>query len=396
MAVKEAKTLEVLIDRVLPAYIRDDNPMFALFMRKYFEWLSREKGEYDLVAHLFLHGDIDRTLDEFVQYFKLSYTQGFPDSIAADARFLIKQIKSLYLSKGTEKSYSFLFKALFDSFTEFYYPKNDILRASDGKWIEPVYLKIDISGLPFPDVVKYIDQEIVGSVSAATSFVEGFVQFEDLPDNPGLFLPHFRLSTIGSGNFQAGENITIVNNVDNVDSIPVLLVSTGDGRYEGKFSNRDGFLSDKNKLQDNFYYQDFSYVIKSEVSNNFYEEIIKDLIHPAGFKMFGEVRLTDEEPKELNIHSVEVLYMLLIYYLYSLELGFDNNELVVISPTDDTTLSLFGGEYTYAWVESMREHRIGEAMLHAGVRTMDHIIINDFESIPNEPFLAIMADEEII
>lgn len=50
----------------------------------------------------------------------------------------------------------------------------------------------------------------------------------------------------------------------------------------------DGRLSSEKKLQDSHYYQNYSYVIRSTIEPELYEDLIKKLIHPAGMKAFME------------------------------------------------------------------------------------------------------------
>ena len=45
-------------------------------------------------------------------------------------------------------------------------------------------------------------------------------------------------------------------------------------------------------MQDNFYYQDFSYVIKTDIDVRTYRDKILELVHPAGMALFGEVAIT--------------------------------------------------------------------------------------------------------
>ena len=47
------------------------------------------------------------------------------------------------------------------------------------------------------------------------------------------------------------------------------------------------------KIQDSYYYQDFSYAVKSAVSIGEWKEILIKNVHPASFKVFGELDLND-------------------------------------------------------------------------------------------------------
>ena len=47
------------------------------------------------------------------------------------------------------------------------------------------------------------------------------------------------------------------------------------------------------KIQDSYYYQDFSYAVKSAVSIGEWKEILVKNVHPASFKVFGELNLNE-------------------------------------------------------------------------------------------------------
>ena len=57
----------------------------------------------------------------------------------------------------------------------------------------------------------------------------------------------------------------------------------------GKYLNNEGFVSDKQKIQDSEFYQKFSYVIKAGRNISQWENLYNKLVHPAGFKYFGEI-----------------------------------------------------------------------------------------------------------
>jgi hypothetical protein len=76
--------------------------------------------------------------------------------------------------------------------------------------------------------------------------------------------------------------------------------------FPGRYIDTKGFLSWNNRLQDNFYYQEFSYVVRVSEMLNKYRNVIKSLVHPAGVKLFGDyiissvanvnITLIDEAP----------------------------------------------------------------------------------------------------
>lgn len=77
-------------------------------------------------------------------------------------------------------------------------------------------------------------------------------------------------------------------------------------RYPGKYLDETGMPSNASVLQDNNYYQDFSYVIKSVIDIENYRDTITALAHPAGFKMFGDMSIENEFYSNTSIGSSKV------------------------------------------------------------------------------------------
>jgi hypothetical protein len=59
-------------------------------------------------------------------------------------------------------------------------------------------------------------------------------------------------------------------------------------KYPGYYTSNDGFLNDSIYIQDSYYYQDFSYVIRINRQLDQYKELLKSTIHPGGLALFGE------------------------------------------------------------------------------------------------------------
>lgn len=143
--------LSSLVSGQLPEFIREDYQTFIAFLEAYYEYLDQN-------VNLDFHsvGDIDTTLDSFVQYFKNEVAVNFP-TLQTDDRFLIPKLKQLYTSKGTEASYKLLFRLLYNKEIDVKYPSKQILRVSDGKWIQDVsvFAKL-VAGNPNDIVGKFI------------------------------------------------------------------------------------------------------------------------------------------------------------------------------------------------------------------------------------------------
>ena len=73
----------------------------------------------------------------------------------------------------------------------------------------------------------------------------------------------------------------------------------------GKYTSDIGKVSDQNqKIHDSYYYQDFSYLIKSKTPMDSWRSLIKETTHPAGFKLFGEVDVESSAQTPMSSSTV--------------------------------------------------------------------------------------------
>jgi|AntRauTorcE11897_2_1112592.scaffolds.fasta_scaffold07971_2 hypothetical protein len=120
----------------IPSYILENYPKFFEFIEAYYEWLNQEENPYSRIKNHMSYLDFQKSLDEYVEFMKKEYLTGIPEDVLLDKELFIKFSKNFNLARGSRYSYKFLFSVLFDeNDTEFYLPKDNILRTSDGTWI---------------------------------------------------------------------------------------------------------------------------------------------------------------------------------------------------------------------------------------------------------------------
>ena len=141
--------LSPFIEEQFPSFMRSDYRKLILFIKAYYEWSEKQNNPSFVNQKLDTAIDVDNNLSQFYDHFRSMYVDGFPkdlainvDGLSPNKKTLIKKIKNFYSNKGTESAYKFLFRILYDSGVEFYYPKNFILRASDGIWVEEKSIKV--------------------------------------------------------------------------------------------------------------------------------------------------------------------------------------------------------------------------------------------------------------
>jgi hypothetical protein len=102
----------------------------------------------------------------------------------------------------------------------------------------------------------------------------------------------------------------------------LVSVITGLGIKEGVFLDDDGKIDFK-IIQDSYYYQDYSYVIKSGLAFQTYSDTLKAIIHPAGLQSFGEILLFAELDLTMlmssTITTIENINEYIVYILDNID-----------------------------------------------------------------------------
>lgn len=134
----------------------------------------------NITKNLARYMDIDVSADDnsdLRQKFYDNFIKAIPANLKFDKELMIKHAKEFYRSRGSENSVRFLLRALFGTEAEFYYPKTDVLRASDGKWYVEKALRITdtaVNGSANNSAFGYFrGRTIRGEVSRAVATVEG-------------------------------------------------------------------------------------------------------------------------------------------------------------------------------------------------------------------------------
>jgi hypothetical protein len=222
------KKLSALISSQLPQYLADEGPNLIAFMKAYYEWMETTGQVADASKNLLAYQDIDDTdLDQFYEYFRREVLCQFPKDFEADKRLVAKRIKDLYKAKGTKLSFNLLFRILFNEDLDFLNPADNILRASDGRWLKENIIRL---GSPFVGNIELIVGETVtGQTSGATGRVQEAVTVIE----SGIEVKQLRISNV-VGTFldleqvvsQSGKSGFILNTIG-----PLQGVSFPDSRF---------------------------------------------------------------------------------------------------------------------------------------------------------------------
>lgn len=105
--------------------------------------------------------------------------------------------------------------------------------------------------------------------------------------------------------FKNGESVTIKKN-GTTQLIEGTAIVNGTGLGVGYHRKNSGALNEEYYIHDNNFYQTFSYQVLSEFELNRYEKVLKQIIHTAGYKLFGKVVSDSFANNEVSLEFSDV------------------------------------------------------------------------------------------
>jgi hypothetical protein len=161
--------------------------------------------------------NIETSIDKYVLYLKDELYPSLPATYYGDKRLIAKYFKDFFQSKGTEQSYRFLFRLLYDQEIEFYYPGQDILRVSDGNFEKTQVIRTNSIAFGYDsennsynrDIFLFLNKTIVGATTGSLANVVDIKKF---------FIGSTEVAEMTlklvSGTFNAGEIISTTDDTN--------------------------------------------------------------------------------------------------------------------------------------------------------------------------------------
>jgi hypothetical protein len=115
------------------------------------------------------------------------------------------------------------------------------------------------------------------------------------------------LSVYDSGFGYVNQETVTLTKADSTYVITAIAQLGKQGYGAGFFSSSRGFLDEDKKLQDNDYYQNYSYEVQTKIPFDKYIEVLKKITHVAGTKAFGRVNtLSTVNTAMTIINSIDI------------------------------------------------------------------------------------------
>ena len=259
------ETSKVGIKYTVPEFIREDYPKFISFIEKYYEYMDSEGKPNNLLLNK-EYNNIDDFDDAELNKRSLELAKDFPQILEADRKTLTKNIKDIYESKGSLRSIKAYFKLIYNEEVDVEYPSRNILRASDGVWLQDKTISViagyndfevlDLIGTT-ADLVYYETSGSVTrpvrlpiSIATVTKIVPTNpqlytikVKFEnDITSLPGPGQGAAATATISGGVVTA---ISVTDEGSQYEAAPSVSITSGSGTgFEGRAVISDGKVTE--------------------------------------------------------------------------------------------------------------------------------------------------------
>ena len=130
------------------------------------------------IQQLLNMSNVDATIFQFLDNFRDAFLEGIVDNLATgvNKRSLIKNIRDLYIKKGTKRGHELFFRLLLNEEPTISFPNEQMIRLSDGNWTRKKIMRVlSNSGNPS----ELVGQVITGQTTTSTAIPVSVVTFRE-------------------------------------------------------------------------------------------------------------------------------------------------------------------------------------------------------------------------
>lgn len=124
----------VRVESLIPSQLRESSAVLIELLRDYYDYMNKHDNpsyEIDSINNV---RDIDTPYHDYLDQIQKEIAAALPGIIVADKVKLYKNLVQYYRLRGSSDSIELFFKIIFQDNVEVYYPREDILIPSSGRW----------------------------------------------------------------------------------------------------------------------------------------------------------------------------------------------------------------------------------------------------------------------
>ena len=122
------------LEDLIPVQLRESSETLISLLSDYYNYLNQQDQASDIFNRIVSEQDIDSTSLDYLDRLQNEIAKTVPESRTLDKVSLYKRIVKYYSIRGSEESVLVFFRLFFDELVEVLYPKDFLLKPSDGDW----------------------------------------------------------------------------------------------------------------------------------------------------------------------------------------------------------------------------------------------------------------------
>jgi hypothetical protein len=137
---------------LMPFQLRENSATLIALLEDYYTYLNLKDQPTNLIDRIQFEHDIDCVDDKYLNEIKNEIAKGVPDSTVLTNRQLFRKIVEYYYTRGSQNSAEVFFKLFFDDNITLTYPKETLLKPSDGAIREYGFVENTSAKVPYSTV----------------------------------------------------------------------------------------------------------------------------------------------------------------------------------------------------------------------------------------------------
>lgn len=140
------------VKSLIPFQLRENSATLIALLEDYYTHLNLKDNPTNLIDRIQFEHDIDLVDDKYLNEIKNEIAKGVPDSTVLTNRQLFRKIVEYYYTRGSQNSAEVFFKLFFDDNITLTYPKETLLKPSDGAIREYGFVENTSAKVPYSTV----------------------------------------------------------------------------------------------------------------------------------------------------------------------------------------------------------------------------------------------------
>lgn len=217
-------TIIPVLESRIPEFARESYPYFVKFIKDYLTWLEQDDNFLGIANNWQHNMEPSNDVEPYISAILRDLGFDVEQDLSIPKSTLLHFLRDFYLSRGTESSFQFLFRALYNSPVEIRYPREDMLIPSIANYASRSFIFTSANNRnirEFNSLVDYV-REYSGSLVGLTSEVQ--TSIENISIIYGQGTPYLLIEILAPlKEFQVGEQVNIVGNITISEQIQPIL-----------------------------------------------------------------------------------------------------------------------------------------------------------------------------